>query len=729
MFTVNTDMSIKMNRGDDAQFPVFVNNGTRVYPERYKFEYNDGTEICFYILPVNGSFNDFILKKTFKSDGQVITEIKDKEPITTVNITNINSSNDYVIQLLNSDTADIYPMEYRYVIRAKLLVSKIKDENILKREDNKYITIQITNKYPFFLLDDDINRAWNLGDTPVSDIDIPPSPPIPPTPSIEVQPLFVEENGVYTAEENKAYNPVTVNVSQGNIEDADVRFIDYDGTVIYGYTADEFLALSEMPENPTHDGLISQGWNWSFEDAQEYVNDYGMLDIGQTYITDDGNTRLYITVDQLFRSDVSVCFSQTISNGVIINWGDGSEEETFEGVGNITSAHHVYSAIGDYCITLSPIEGCILGLGINDSAAGYCIMGKTGNRVPTISAVEGFAVYTNMLNKVEIGKDSEISIYAFSRCYNLKSVTIPIGIVTISQYAFYDCYNLLSIIFPNSLTTIQGNAFYDCSNIQSVCIPKGFTSFSGSNIFMNCTMLERINIPNSVTTLGSYLFSSCGHLKDVTIPNSVTSTGQYTFMGCNHITKITIPNSVETIDPGAFNGCISLKEISIPDSVTTINYNAFSGCYLLRSINMPNSVTTLGRSAFSSCRNLKNIVLSNNITNIDKTTFLECYTLQSIIIPNKVTSIGENAFQKCYGLSNITIPSSVVSIGVRAFYTCSSLSEIRFEGSTPPTAATNAFNGISPSEQCKIYVPTGSLAAYTSAANYPNPNYYTYIEY
>ena len=53
-----------------------------------------------------------------------------------------------------------------------------------------------------------------------------------------------------------------------------VRFFDYDGTVLHEYDADDFLALSAMPANPTHTGLTSQGWNWSLADAQDYVEDY-----------------------------------------------------------------------------------------------------------------------------------------------------------------------------------------------------------------------------------------------------------------------------------------------------------------------------------------------------------------------------------------------------------------------------------------------------------------------
>ena len=55
----------------------------------------------------------------------------------------------------------------------------------------------------------------------------------------------------------------------------DVIFIDYDGTVLYAYTAAEFAQLTEMPANPSHEGLTAQGWNWSLADAKAYVAKYG----------------------------------------------------------------------------------------------------------------------------------------------------------------------------------------------------------------------------------------------------------------------------------------------------------------------------------------------------------------------------------------------------------------------------------------------------------------------
>ena len=74
----------------------------------------------------------------------------------------------------------------------------------------------------------------------------------------------------------------------------EVNFYDYDGTVVNAYTASEFAALSAMPDNPSHDGLTAQGWNWSLADAKAYVAKYGRLNIGQIYVTTSGDTEIDI---------------------------------------------------------------------------------------------------------------------------------------------------------------------------------------------------------------------------------------------------------------------------------------------------------------------------------------------------------------------------------------------------------------------------------------------------
>ena len=60
----------------------------------------------------------------------------------------------------------------------------------------------------------------------------------------------------------------------------DVNFIDYDGTILYSYSRDEFLALSSLPDFPDSSELTYVTWNWSLDDAKIYVTEYDNIVIG-----------------------------------------------------------------------------------------------------------------------------------------------------------------------------------------------------------------------------------------------------------------------------------------------------------------------------------------------------------------------------------------------------------------------------------------------------------------
>lgn len=100
----------------------------------------------------------------------------------------------------------------------------------------------------------------------------------------------------------------------------DVNFYDYNGTIVNSYTASEFANLSELPANPTHEGLTAQGWNWSLADAKTHVALYGKLDIGQMYITSDGKTRLYISLPEGRTSPILQLYLNDNSE-LDIDWG------------------------------------------------------------------------------------------------------------------------------------------------------------------------------------------------------------------------------------------------------------------------------------------------------------------------------------------------------------------------------------------------------------------------
>ena len=82
------------------------------------------------------------------------------------------------------------------------------------------------------------------------------------------------------------------------VEEKDVNFYDYyDGTIVASYSAADFANLSALPANPSHSGLVAEGWNWTLSDAQTYVAANGGLDIGQTYHTVSGYTENIVRVN------------------------------------------------------------------------------------------------------------------------------------------------------------------------------------------------------------------------------------------------------------------------------------------------------------------------------------------------------------------------------------------------------------------------------------------------
>lgn len=99
-----------------------------------------------------------------------------------------------------------------------------------------------------------------------------------------------------------------------------------------------------------------------------------------------------------------------------------------------------------------------------------------------------------------------------------------------------------------------------------------------SDAFTNCSSLEAITLPDSVTEIGSFAFRYCTSLKSIALPRGVTVISSYLFDGCTALEEIIISSSTASISSYSFANCTSLRAISIPASVKSIERNAFLNC-------------------------------------------------------------------------------------------------------------------------------------------------------
>ena len=294
----------------------------------------------------------------------------------------------------------------------------------------------------------------------------------------------------------------------------DITFYDYDGTIVTSWTLEELATKTALPDYPSHEGLICQGWNWSLADLKTTNR---KMNVGAMYITDDGKTRIYIRLEEGRTSPMlGVCPNGTVT----VDWGDGTTPDTLTGTSTTTvkwTPNHAYAAPGEYVIKLT-VDGTMGFYG------GYLFYAGSAILQYSSSSDNRNYVYRDSVQKIEIGN----------------------GVTNIGSNAFYDCSTLASITIPNSVTSIESKAFY------------------------NCYALSPITIPNSVTSIGTYVFNNCYSLASITIPNGVTSIGTYVFNNCYGVAfyDFTDYTSVPTLaGTNAFTNIAADCQIRVPASL------------------------------------------------------------------------------------------------------------------------------------------------------------------
>lgn len=377
----------------------------------------------------------------------------------------------------------------------------------------------------------------------------------------------------------------------------DVTFVDYDGTIVHTYSADEFLALDTMPSNPSHEGLIAQGWNWDLADAKTYVQNYHCLCIGQNYTTSDGKTRVYIVVTEKTKKfNYSIGISTLEVGGVTISWGDGTTTVTDAGVWVAKNYLHKYSTAGEYVITIEATSGRFA-FGKNGSNFGFIngathatkIMAKKieiGNNVWTcerqcfenITLLESISI-PNTMTYFGSGTTGNV----FQNCTNLKCVVFPKGSVVRGANCFNSCYNIRFISIPKDITlpevkSILGNGL---KNLRMLTFPE--MTFSKETVAYGTYRLERFSYPGTYTALMGSFCREAYEMKEIIVPSTVTSIADYALTSTVVDVFILLPTTPPTVvnSRGLPSGGESVIRIIVPhgtleDYQTATNWSSYA---------------------------------------------------------------------------------------------------------------------------------------------------------
>lgn len=113
--------------------------------------------------------------------------------------------------------------------------------------------------------------------------------------------------------------------------------------------------------------------------------------------------------------------------------------------------------------------------------------------------------YTLVNGTLTISGNGNLPNNSFKNRSDIKTVIVKDGVTAIGSFAFNRCSNLVSVTLPGSVKVIYGDAFEDCTSLKTIELKEGLTKI-GRYAFYGDTSLRNISIPKSVSVIEYYAF-------------------------------------------------------------------------------------------------------------------------------------------------------------------------------------------------------------------------------
>lgn len=262
---------------------------------------------------------------------------------------------------------------------------------------------------------------------------------------------------------------------------------------------------------------------------------------------------------------------------------------------------------------------------------------------------------------------------------------ITFTVTKVADQAFANCTSLEEISIPGTVTEIGTTCtsesylpFYKCTSLIKVKFEDGVQSISLGVFFSTSE-------PNS-SYCSKGLFAYCP-LQEVYIGRNIFYVnydsyfsfekypeyyGYSAFYNQPMLAKVTFSSTVTEIPAYLFYKNVAMTLTDLP-KVKTIGKSAFEGCSKLTTLNFGQDLMTVDDRAFYNCTNVTKLTFPDAITTIGDEAFYNCTALRKLDLGQNLLIIGPSAFENDKALEGIEIPSTLYGLGVASFKNCTSL--------------------------------------------------------
>lgn len=323
--------------------------------------------------------------------------------------------------------------------------------------------------------------------------------------------LYEEEAVRYLAKQTRRLTRTTNTYKLSEIDDAlstvepiiegetpsYINFLDYTGKIVYAYSKDDISEMASTPTLDDTDDLIFDGWNYTSFELQQC---YNPVDVGACY-----HPKNVTVSDVEYPCDLIVNISlpsnkksptvqlyQSVANGAIIFWGDGSTSNVGTSAGRKTLSH-TYSLAGDYQIKVLRKSGFVMFGGLNTNSP----VSDTEANIRSDNLAFITNEYKDYISKIHVGPNAVLGLRPFAASSSVRYITLPNNMVHT-----YTLNGTTYEIYSN-VSDITARLFSNMSNLRGIIFPRFMGRQSLAYMFTNDIKLEFLSFNPSMAVTGA----------------------------------------------------------------------------------------------------------------------------------------------------------------------------------------------------------------------------------